>query len=136
VWPLLAEFAAPGEPDDHQHLTERVTGIVQELGLQPAGVERIQKAVVEALRRVARRGNQDQHSLPLRVRIWISDPHTKDLLPSSSGVHQSDPQERRGWGFFLIERQIDDAQASAGQSHHVIELYLYQERERSREQPG
>lgn len=135
AWSLLAEFAAPGEPQSQQHLTERVTGIVQELGLQPAQMERIQKAVVEALHRVTRRTAKDQHSLMLRIRIWISDPLTKELLPSRSGVHQGDPQECCGWGFFLIEKQEDDVPASAGQSHHAIELYLYQERERSGKPP-
>ena len=33
----------------------------------------------------------------------------------------------RGWGFFLVQKQENDLQASTGQPHHVIELFLYQE---------
>jgi anti-sigma regulatory factor (Ser/Thr protein kinase) len=103
-------------------------GAVQELGLPPPQMERIEKAVMEALRKATKRGHQDQHDLPVTVRIWISGAYTDDPSPSNSEAQQSDRRECRGWGFFLIQKQEDGPQVSAGDSHHVIELFLYQER--------
>jgi hypothetical protein len=100
--------------------------------LQPAQVERIGKALLEALREGKKRGSQGQHDLPATVRTWVSGAHTEGPSPSDPGAQQGDRRKCRGWGFFLIQKQGDDPQVSAAEAHHVIELYLYQERELSR----
>jgi hypothetical protein len=131
AWRLLVELFPSGGPGSEHQAVKRVTEAVQELGLQPAQVERIREALLEALREAKKRGNQGQHDLPVIVRTWISGAHPEDPSPSNSGAQQGDRRKCRGWGFFLIQKQ-GDPQVPAAEAHHVIELYLYQERELSR----
>jgi hypothetical protein len=49
-------------------------------------------------------------ALPLRIRVWRLGSCTDDC----------------GWGFFLVEKQKSEPAAS---TEHLIELFLYQERE-------
>jgi hypothetical protein len=128
AWQLLLQFVSPNGPASEHQSVKRVTEAVQELGLPPPQTEQIEKAVMEALRKATKRGHQDQPDLLVTVRIWISDAYTEERSPSSSNDEQGGRQERRGWGFFLIQKQEDGPQASAGDSHRVIELFLYQER--------
>lgn len=132
AWRLLVELFPSGGPGSEHHAVGRVIGAVHRLGMQPAQVERIREALLEALREAKKRGNQDHHGLPVSVRIWISGAYTEDPSPSNSGAQQGDRRKCRGWGFFLIQKHGGDPQASAAEAHHVIELYLYQERELSR----
>jgi len=125
AWQLLAAFSLPTEPGSEHQSVERVAGAVQELGLPPAQVKRLRNAVMEALREATRRVTQDQHYLPVIVRIWILDAYTQDPSPCNSEAQPDNRRGRRGWGFFLVQKQGDDAQASTGESHHVIELFLY-----------
>jgi hypothetical protein len=128
AWQLLLQFVSPDGPASEHQSVKRVTGAVQELGLPPPQMERIQKAAMEALRKATQRGHQDQPDLPVTVRVWISDAYTEERSRFGSNDEQGGRQERRGWGFFLIQKQEDGPQASAGESRHVIELFLYQER--------
>jgi hypothetical protein len=52
----------------------------------------------------------------------ISPPEPPDLAAKVSGQ-----QRPRGWGFFLIEKMVDDVQISGDGAHHTIELFLYLE---------
>ena len=128
AWQLLDEFSEPGELGGEQQLVERVSVGAKELGLQAAQVERIEKAVMAALRQGTQEENRNPQSLPVCVRIWSSG---IGRSPSNPEAPQREYQEARGWGFFLIRKQEPDPQASVEESHHVVELYLYQEREHS-----
>ena len=132
AWKLLAEFAPPDEPGSQNPLAERVAGVVQELGLQPAQVEHIQEAVAEAVREATQRGQQDQNRWPAAVQIWISNASTDDRAVASSKTQRDGQREHRGWGFFMIQKHVPDLRTSAVASQQLIELFLYQERERSR----
>jgi len=130
AWQLLAALAPPTEPGGEHLAAEWVAVAVQELGLGPAQMGRIREAVTEGLRKVIDRANQDQHNLPVPIRIWISAPYPEDPSPSGQETEPGDRWGSSGWGFFLIQKQEDDPQAPAGELRHVIELFLYQERER------
>ena len=132
AWQLLAELAPPTGPGSEHRAADWVAGAVRELRLGPAPVRRIQEAVTEGWRKVINRENQDQDNLPLLIRIWISAAHPEDPSSSNLGAQLGDRQECCGWGFFLIQKQADDSEASAGEAHHVIELFLYQESGHSR----
>ena len=93
---------------------------------------RIREAVTEGLPKVINRANQDQHNLPVLIRIWVSALYPEDLSLSGQETEPGDRWGSSGWGFFLIQKQEVDPQAPAGELHHVIELFLYQERERPR----
>jgi len=133
AWQLLLQFIPPAGPASEHQSVQRVTEAVQELGLPPPQMERIRRAVMEALRKATRRGHQGQPDLPVTVRIWISGAHTDDPSAPNPEAQQSGRRECRGWGFFLIQKQEDGPQASAGGAHQVIELYLYQEQWRMME---
>jgi anti-sigma regulatory factor (Ser/Thr protein kinase) len=133
TWQLLLQFVSPDGPAREHQSVKRVTEAVQELGLSPPQLERIRKAVTEALRKAAKRGHQDQPDLPATVRVWISDAYTEDRSRPSPNDEQGGRQEHRGWGFFLIQKQEDGPQASAEGAHHLVELFLYQERVLARE---
>jgi hypothetical protein len=126
-WQLLLQFIPPAGPAGEPQSVQRITEAMRELGLQPAEVKRIRKAVVETLREATRRGGQEQHDLAVLIQIWISRANAKDHWRSSPDAEPGDQSGYCAYGFFIIQRQEDDLQASAGNPHHVIELYLYQE---------
>jgi hypothetical protein len=125
AWQLLTEFSASVELDSKDQFAEQVAGAVRELGLQSIQIERIHQAVLGALRKAAKRESQDLRGSPPLIRIWISYAHTGARSRSNVVV------ERRGWGFFMIEKQELDPRASGAAAQSVIELCLYQERDRS-----
>ena len=126
TWQLLLQFVAPGGPGSEHQAVERVAEAVGELGLQATEKERIEKAVGEALRNAAQREMRDPHHSPVSIRVWISGLSIADAM-TRSGARRAGPQKRRGWGFFLLERQEGGPQAVQADSQRVIELYLYQE---------
>ena len=128
AWRLLAEFVPPDEPGSQNPLAERVAGVVQELGLQPAQVEHIQEAVAEAVREATQRGQQDQNRWPAAVRIWTSNTSTDEPGVTSPETQLDDQREHRGWGFFIIQKHAPDLGTFAVVSQQLIELFLYQER--------
>jgi hypothetical protein len=127
AWQLLLQFVPAGEAGSEHQPVERVTEAVRELGLQPVEVDRIGKAVLEGLRKATQRERRDQHNSPVSIRVWTPSVSEEDPSPSSSGAQRVAQQKRRGWGYFLLERQEGDPQATQVESHRVIELYLYQE---------
>jgi len=134
-WRLLAEFFLLTKPGSEAQSVEPITQVVQELGLPPDQVQRIRKTVTEALRKATKGGNQDQHDLLVTVRIWVSAADIADPSPSNAEAQQADQGAGCGWGFFLVQKPADDPhprghlrQTSAGESHYLIELFLYQEK--------
>ena len=127
-WQLLLQYGLLGDSASAQQSIQRITEAVGALGLQTADVDRIGKAVMCALRQRAQRETRDQHHTPVSIRIWVSDVMRGDLLRSGPDPLEVDPGMRRGWGFFLVEKEEGGLQGSAGGSHYLIELYLYQER--------
>lgn len=114
-----------------QESVKRITEIAQELGLQPAEVNRVGTAVMEALRKASRWGKRHEESSTVSIQVWISSAGARDRWHSSPNAQTVDEQKRMGWGFFLVQRQEVDLEASTGKSHHLVELYLYQERYRA-----
>lgn len=127
VWRLLLEFLTPGGEADQGKAVKRITEAAGELDLQSAQKARIEKTVVEALRKAVQRGTRDQRSSSVSIRVWLSALSTADPR-SSSDTCRGELQKRRGWGFFLLERQEGASQNPQVESHRVIEVYLYQER--------
>jgi hypothetical protein len=127
-WRLLAEFAASDEPGSEQRLAEPVASAVQELGLQPAQVHRIRQAVQEAVDKAVQHRNPEKQNPPIFIRVWISGVSTPNARKSTSGARRDDEKARLAWGFFMVEKRHDAAQATGVAKPSVIELFLYQER--------
>jgi len=129
-WQLLASFSPSTRRGSEVQSGRQVAAVVQALRLPLAQVERIGKAVAEALQEAGKRGDQDRHNSPVIICIWISRAYPEDPSSSSSEAPAGEHLECRGWGFFLVQKQGDDSQALAGNPMRVIELFLYQERAR------
>lgn len=128
TWHLLLQFMLDGAAGIEHRAVVRVTAAVQELGLQPAEVQRIGQAVMEVLRKDMQRQDRDQSSSPVLIRVWISGASMKDPARSGPDAEGVGRQMHRGWGFFLLERQEGALQDTEVEAQRVIELYLYQER--------
>lgn len=126
AWQLLLEFPASGEITGEDKAVQRLTEAVRELDLQSAQKAHIEGAVIGALREAAQRDMHHQHNLPVAIRVWVSDLSAAEAGPSSD-ARRVGPEKRRGWGFFLLERQESDRHSREVEPHRLIELYLYQE---------
>jgi hypothetical protein len=127
TWHLLVEFVADAGASSEHLSVERVTEALGGLGLQPAEVDRMGKALLEALRKATQQEGQDRHTSPVSIRVWVSGLSTAEAR-SNSAARKASSQKSRGWGFFLLERHEDDSRSVQAASHRVVELYLYQER--------
>ncbi len=132
TWHLLGEFSLPAGLDSEPRLTEWITGSVWELGLQTAQLKRVCEAVIGAVRNTIRHRNRGRRNASVSVRIWLSAAYTRDRSPAGPEATPKIRRERRGWGFFLIQKPKENPLVSDVASQRVIELFLYQERGLSR----
>ncbi len=133
TWQTLIEFTLSGEPDSERLAADRVAAAAQKLNWPAALQERLRLALDKSARNALERSRLDGSETPLIIRV---------LVPEGSGAAQTGGQagnepgqgrlSSRGWGFFLVQKQADDPQVSAGRPHHLIELFLYQERQHAR----
>lgn len=131
LWELLFQSVPDGRAGSEHRSMDQVTDALVGLGLHPAEVDRIEKAVLEAMKKAWQREEQDQTTPPPLVRLWcsgLSSAHTIARLD----IWRGDRQEDQGWGFFLLEREEDASPDTEADSHRVIEVYLYQERRPAR----
>jgi len=139
AWQTLAEFNLSSQLGADRLARDDVAAAVRPLNLSPADLERLKTAVAEAVLNAIEHGNRYRSDLPVTIRFRVSymavavqitdqgnvpirDPETPDL--SAKVSEQGPPQ---GWGFFLIERMVDDIQIISNGIHHSIELFLYLE---------
>jgi hypothetical protein len=144
TWQTLVEFTLSGELGCERLAADRVAEAVQKLNWPAALQERLKLALVKSVRNVLEHSRLDGSEASLIVRV---------LVPQSSGAaeeggqagnepgqgrgsarvtRQASRSSSRGWGFFLVQKQEDNPPALAGESHYLIELFLYQEREHAR----
>jgi anti-sigma regulatory factor (Ser/Thr protein kinase) len=139
AWQTLAEFSLPSQPGSDRLAWTGVATALQRLNLSPTDLDRLKTAVAEATLNAIEHGNQYQADLPVAVRILASDqaitihitdqgggpipaPESPDLAAKVAGQ-----QSRRGWGFFLIQKMVDDVRITSDGGHHTSELFLYLE---------
>lgn len=144
TWRTLLEFTLSGESGSEHLAVERVTEAVQNLNWPVALQERLKSALVKATRNALERSRLDGSEPSLIVRVLVPESNGVTEAGGQAGnepgqgrvsarvARQGNRPSSRGWGFFLVQKQVDDPQVSAGKSHHLIELFLYQERELTR----
>jgi len=132
TWQLLLQFVAAEGLAGERETVQRIAEEVQKLGLPPRQTEQIGQAVIQAVRKATKGGHRDQPEQPVAVRIWVSDGDPKERSRSNSSGKESSRQTRRGWGFFIIQRQKGGPQATTKGAHHLLDLFLYQEGEHAR----
>lgn len=138
-WQTLADFSLPSQPGSDRLAWEQVAAAVRSLKLPATYVERLKTAVAEATLNAIEHGNRNRPDLPVNICVLASDKiiavqitdQGSEPIPSSPApdlvAKVSGRASRRGWGFFLIERMVDDVQVSVDDAHHTIELFLYLE---------
>ncbi|GIK40885.1 MAG: hypothetical protein BroJett011_47180 [Chloroflexota bacterium] len=144
TWQTLIEFTLSGESDSERLAADRVAEAMQKLNWPAALQERLRLALAKSARNALERSRLDGSEASLIVRVLV--PESSETTeeggqagnePGQGGVsarvaRQVRRPSSRGWGFFLVQKQEDNPQASAGKSYHLIELFLYQEREHAR----
>lgn len=118
-WQLLFDLPASPPGAGQDEAMQRVARAVEGL-LPPAQGSRARRSIAEALQGTRRGDAGDGPDAGALLRVWIWRP--------PAGRAPSGRRTDTGWGFFLLERQEDDAQTGL---HRVVELYLYQEAERT-----
>jgi hypothetical protein len=144
TWQTLIELTLSGEPGSERLAAGRVAEAVQRLNWSETHLKQLKLALARATRNALERSRLDGSEASLIVRVLV--PESSETTeeggqagnePDQGGVsarvaRQVRRPSSRGWGFFLVQKQEDDPQASAGKSYHLIELFLYQEREHAR----
>jgi hypothetical protein len=112
-WLLWAEFADARVPGSRGELLPQVMGALQGLNLRSQQRGRIQTLFSRAVARAAREEEPAPLS-PIRVRIWLLRSCADDC----------------GWSFFLVETmETGSGSAAAAETGHLVQLFLYQERD-------
>jgi anti-sigma regulatory factor (Ser/Thr protein kinase) len=139
AWQTLAELVLPSQLDSDRQARAQVAEVVRLLNLPETHLERLKTAVAEATLNAIEHGNRYRPDAPVIIRVQVSEhalrvsitdqgrepispPEPPDLAAKVSGQ-----QTLRGWGFFLIERMVDELQVREDGAQHTIELFLYLE---------
>jgi serine phosphatase RsbU (regulator of sigma subunit) len=134
---VLAEFELPSAPGNERQAIERVATVVAGLGLDAARLERLKTAVGEATMNAMEHGNAYRADRPVsirvlhsgdRLRVEVSDlgaaAEVKPAAPDL-GAKLAGEQTPRGWGLFLIEKMIDEANVTGDGDRRTLELVMY-----------
>ncbi len=139
-WNTLAEFRLPSVEGNERRAVELLVEAVARLNIPPDRLERLKTAVAEATMNATEHGNRYRPDLPVSIRVMVSGhgmavqitdfgeggpidrPERPDIEAKLSGA-----QSTRGWGFFLIEKMVDEVRINEDDAHHTILLYLYLE---------
>jgi anti-sigma regulatory factor (Ser/Thr protein kinase) len=92
-------------------------------------------AIAEAVLKVIESGNRYPSNLPVSIRLRVSyrtltmqsTDQENVSIPDELTVNISAQEPFQGWGFFLLERRVDDIQIVGDAAQHSIELFLYRE---------
>ena len=140
AWRTLADFSLPSEQGNERIAMQLVAEAVKQLNLPPDRLERLKTAVAEATMNATEHGNRFHPDLPVTIKVMASEsvmtvqitdygengPIKKAEKPDIEAKMEGG-QTLRGWGFFLIEKMVDEMQVSSGDANHTIQLFLYLE---------
>jgi serine phosphatase RsbU (regulator of sigma subunit)/anti-sigma regulatory factor (Ser/Thr protein kinase) len=135
---LLAEFELPSAPGNEREAIELVAGAVAGLGLEPVRLDRLKTAVGEAMMNAMEHGNEYRADRAVsirvlhtgdRLRIEVSDLGGAVQLHAAEapdlGAKLAGEQTPRGWGLFLIEKMVDEANVTGDGARRTLELVVY-----------
>ena len=148
-WQLLSEINLPSQPGADHLAMELVARIIEDLHLPPGRLDQLKQAVAVATLNAAKKRNISKEGLSLSIRV-LTTRQLMDLqaghaswTESSSQPSKESSEETvtkkeslRGWGFFLIDKTIDDQTLYPEGSLHRIELYIYLEGGRNASRKG
>jgi hypothetical protein len=118
-WHTLGEFIVRATPGCERRAGDQVVRRMRRLNAPPEFLERLKAAVAQATLNVIGRDAGRRLAAPVGIRILIA------TEPSPEG---SEPRRKhQGWGFFLISRISESADAEPASVRPIIELILYSE---------
>lgn len=148
-WKLLSEINLPSQPGADHLAMELVARIIEDLHLPPGRLEQLKQAVAVATSNASKKRGLSSGGLPLSIRVLttrrlleVQSAHvssTKETFQpfiESSEDSISTKHSLRGWGFFLIDKTIDDLPLGTEGTRHRIELYIYLEGGRNTTRKG
>jgi serine phosphatase RsbU (regulator of sigma subunit)/anti-sigma regulatory factor (Ser/Thr protein kinase) len=134
---VLAEFELASAPGNEREAIERVERAVAGTGMDAARLDRLKTAVAEATMNAMEHGSEYRADRPVSirvlgaadcVRVQVTDrggmvelppPETPDIEAKLAGR-----QKPRGWGLFLIERMVDEANVTGDEGRRTLELVM------------
>lgn len=139
-WKILIEVTLSRDSGNACWAVDQVTEAMQPLNWSATHLERLKLALVKATWNVLERSRLSGSEVPLIIRVLV--PENDEVTPEASQAtaepsqhpasEKADQKSTRSWGFFLVQKQGDDPQASTEESQHLIEVFLYQESDHSR----
>jgi serine phosphatase RsbU (regulator of sigma subunit)/anti-sigma regulatory factor (Ser/Thr protein kinase) len=135
---VLAEFEIPSTPGNERRALEIVEGAVKDLGLSESRLERLKTAVGETTMNAIEHGNRNDPVLPVSVQATLEGDdlvvRITDFGGSDAEMNSSSPdleakidgrEETRGWGLFLIDSMVDEANVVADGNRRTVELIFH-----------
>jgi serine phosphatase RsbU (regulator of sigma subunit)/anti-sigma regulatory factor (Ser/Thr protein kinase) len=137
---VLAKFAISSEEGNERIAIAKVTAAVDELGLEPARLERLKTAVGETVMNAIEHGNENRSELDVDVQVCANEDSVSVLVSDQGGDRMipeatvpdleaklAGEQTPRGWGLFLIEKMVDEVRSTSDGATHTIELVMNRE---------
>ena len=137
---VLAKFAIPSEEGNERIAIAKVTAAIDDLGLEPARLERLKTAVGETVMNAIEHGNENRAELDVGVQVCANEDSVSVLVSDQGGdrvipeaavpdleAKLAGEQTPRGWGLFLIEKMVDEVRSSSDGATHTIELVMNRE---------
>jgi hypothetical protein len=124
-WQIVAEFSLYGEAACAPEAAAMVAEILARVHVPEPVLTEAKQAVarrMEALCRPA--GGQSERSFTILVR---TQPARLSETPANAASRQESRRRPKGWGFFLTDRIMTDAEMGHEMHHLVVSLHLYQE---------
>jgi serine phosphatase RsbU (regulator of sigma subunit)/anti-sigma regulatory factor (Ser/Thr protein kinase) len=135
---VLAEFELASQPGNEREAIARVQRAVAGLQIEAVRLERLMTAVGEATMNAMEHGSAYQADRPVSIRVL----HSRDRLSvqvsdlgGAAELPEAEPpdleaklageQTPRGWGLFLIEKMVDEANVTAEGGRRTLELVVH-----------
>ncbi len=137
---VLTSFTVPSEEGNERIAIDRVTAVVEPLGLEQSRLERLKTAVGESVMNAIEHGNKNRADLDVTVEVCASDEvisvrvmdhggdqRIPDAVTPDIEAKLAGEQTARGWGLFLIEKMVDHVSSTIEDGGHTVELVINRE---------
>ena len=135
---VLADFEIPSTPGNERRALEAVEEAVKDLGLSERRLERLKTAVGETTMNAIEHGNRNDPVLPVSVLATVEGDdlvvRISDFGGSEAGGTSDAPdieakidgrERTRGWGLFLIDSMVDQANVVTDEDKRTVELIFH-----------
>ena len=130
TWQVAIEFTVAGETDSSPLIADKVAAALQPLRWPAADLHRCKQTVVDAARQVIERSRLPDSTVYTTIRVLTRAAGTKTQKIRRPRRGSDDQRllewsPYRGQGFFLVQKQVVSSQVPVGDTHYVIELFVY-----------